>query len=142
MRVTEGRERQGLGDVDLSDLVGRAWYISATWVITGERKAGGVEGPRRPLFQGGLGAFEVGTRIESLRVAGGSRTGPAFTNPRAEHVAPSAEQVWTSGATWFLNRWLRVQANAIREVFSDPARSPRPGTPRLWSGALRMQLAI
>jgi phosphate-selective porin len=142
IRVTEGRERQGLGDSNLSDLIARSWYMSGTWVITGEKKAGGVKPPRRPLFQGGAGAFEVGTRMESVRFSSASREGPAFTNPRAEHVAPSGERVWTTGVTWFWNRWFRIQVNAIREEFDDPARSPAPGTRRFWSGVLRTQLAI
>jgi phosphate-selective porin OprO/OprP len=142
IRVTEGRERQGLGDVDLSDLIAQSWYVSGTWVITGEKKAGGVEPPRRPLFQGGAGAFEVGARMESVRFSSASREGPAFTNPRAEHVAPSGERVWTTGVTWFWNRWFRIQVNAIREVFDDPERSPAPGTRGFWSGVFRSQLVI
>ncbi len=141
IRVTEERARQGLGDVDLSDLVEQAWYVSGTWVLTGERKSGGVE-PRKSLLQGGAGAVEIGTRFESLRFSSASREGPAFDNPRADHVNPNQEQVWTTGVTWFMNRWLRIQGNAIRESFEDASRGPVADTPKFWSGVLRVQFVL
>jgi phosphate-selective porin len=42
IRNAEERLRQGLGGVDLSTLIAHSWYLSATWVLTGESKAGGI----------------------------------------------------------------------------------------------------
>jgi phosphate-selective porin OprO/OprP len=141
MRAIDERRGQGLGDVDLSDLVARGWYGSATWVITGERKGEGIR-PERPLFLGGIGAVEVGTRLEALSFGSRAHEGPAFRNPRAAHIAGNEERVWTTGVNWYPNRWVKVQGNAIRERIDDEARTPIPGRQRYWSGVLRLQIAI
>lgn len=141
IRVAEERVGQGLGDVDLSDYIGRSWYASVSWVITGEEKAGGVR-PRASLFQGGFGAIEVATRFEALRFGSASDEGPAFTNPRADHVAGNEARVWTTGVNWYPNRWVRLQGNAVREAFADAERTPVPGERTFWSGILRMQVVL
>jgi phosphate-selective porin len=141
IRVNEQRIGQGLGDADLSDYIGESWYVSATWVVTGEEKAGGVR-PRGALFRQGIGAVEIGGRLESLRFGSASRAGPAFTNPRADHVAPNEVRVWTTGVSWFVNRWVRFTGNAIREALSDAARAPIAGERIYWSGILRFQLVV
>jgi len=141
IRVAEERQGQGLGDIDLSDYIGRSWYVSAAWVITGEEKAGGVR-PQTSLFQNGFGAIEVATRFEALGFRSGSTEGPAFTNPRADHVAPTEARVWTAGVNWYPNRWVRLQGNAVREAFDDAGRTPVPGDSTFWSGVLRMQVVI
>jgi phosphate-selective porin OprO/OprP len=141
IRVVDERRGQGLGDVDLSDYIGRSWYASASWVVTGEEKAGGVR-PSRSLFAGGFGAVEVATRFESLKFDSGSHEGPAFTNPRADHVASNEARVWTSGVNWYLNRWVRVFGNGIRETFEDAARSPVPGEAAIWSLVMRLQVVL
>ena len=121
IRVAEARQGQGLGDIDLSDLIGRSWYVSATWMAAGSRKAG----------------LELGTRVERLSFASAEREGPAFLNPRAEHIAPQGAALWTGGATWFVNRWLRVQGNLVRESYgSGDTRA------RSWRALLRTQVAL
>jgi phosphate-selective porin len=141
MRATDERQGQGIGDVDLSDMVARAWYGSATWVITGERKAGGIR-PRRALFEGGFGAVELGTRLEQLTFGSIAHEGPAFRNPRAEHISENRERVWTTGVNWFPNRWTRIQVNAIREHILDELRTPVAGQQTYWSAIARLQLVL
>ena len=139
--VSEDRKGQGLGDVDLSALVGRSWYASGTWVVTGEKKAGGI-GPRRPLLQGGIGSIEIGSRVECATFDSASHGGPAFRNPRADHVLGNTERVWTTGASWYVNRWFKVQANGIRETFEDTQRTPVSGHTSFWSGVVRLQAVL
>ena len=141
MRSTDDRDGQGLGDVDLSDMIARGYYASATWVITGERKGGGIR-PSRPIFQGGIGAVEVGTRFEELSFGSASKEGPAFRNPRAEHIAENRDRVWTTGVTWYPNRWTKVQGNAIRERILDELRTPVAGSTTFWSTVIRLQVVI
>lgn len=141
IRAVEQRNGQGLGDVTLSDVIGESWYASATWILTGEDKDGNVR-PRRPLFDGGFGAVEIGSRIEELRFRSASREGPAFTNPRADRLAGTSARVWTSGVNWYLNRWIRIQGNAIRESFAAGGRSPVIGQRTFWSGVLRTQFVL
>ena len=66
----------------------------------------------------------------------------AFLNPRADHVAPIGKEAWTAGVNWHLNRWVKAQANAVREQLIDPlALLPLDATP-LWSAVVRFQVAM
>jgi phosphate-selective porin OprO/OprP len=139
--VSQDRTGQGLGDVDLSALIGRSWYASATWVVTGEKKGNGI-GPARPLLQGGIGSIEVGTRFERATFDSASSDGPAFRNPRADHVLGNTERVWTTGVNWYVNRWFKIQADGIRERFADAQRTPVFGHTSFWSGIVRLQVVL
>jgi phosphate-selective porin OprO/OprP len=141
MRAYEQRKEQGLGDVDLSDLITTGYYASATWLVTGEDKAG-FNRPRRSLFAGGFGALEFGARFEKLGFESAEKVGPAFRNPRAEHILENSDKVWTIGVNWFPNRWVRVTVNAIHEEFEDARRTPIPGTTEFWSGLGRLQIVF
>jgi phosphate-selective porin len=141
MQSREQRKRQGLGDVDLSDVIATGWYTAATWLLTGEDKED-FEDPRNPLFDGGIGAVEVAIRYERLGFESAEKLGPAFRNPRAEHILPNTDRVWTFGVNWFANRWVRATVNAVREEFDDVQRTPLPGTARFWSGIGRLQIVF
>lgn len=141
MRASEQRLGQGLGDTDLSDVLTTGWYAAATWLVTGEDKED-FNRPRRSLFQGGIGAVEVGARVEMLQFESEDKTGPAFRNPRAEHILGNSDRVWTVGVNWFPNRWVRVTVNGIREEFEDARRTPIPGTTEFWSALGRLQLVF
>ncbi len=141
MQAREERQGQGLGDEDLSDFITSGWYASATWLVTGEDKED-FDNPRRPLFDGGFGAIEVGARVEALRFESEDKTGPAFRNERAEHILGNRDRVVTLGVNWWPTRWTRVTVNAIREQFDDPPRTPEPGTTTFWSGVMRFQLVF
>ena len=141
MRAHEERRNQGLDDLDLSDMRTTGWYVSGTWLLTGEDKEG-FANPRRSLFDGGAGAIEIAARYETLRFESVDKSGPAFTNPRADHILPNSDDVVTIGVNWFLNRWVRVTINAIREEFDDATRTPVPGTTTFWSAVGRAQLAF
>jgi phosphate-selective porin len=141
MQMREQRRDQGIGDVDLSDLITRGWYAAATWLMTGEDKDG-FDSPARPFPNRGFGALELGVRYEALGFESADQTGPAFRNPRAEHVFANGDRVWTLGVSWFANRWTRVIANAMREKFADATRTPVPEKTNFWSGVLRLQLAF
>jgi phosphate-selective porin OprO/OprP len=141
LQSREDREEQGLGDRDLSDVVGTGFYTSGTWIVTGESKDDNVN-PRRPLSAGGVGAIELGTRYDQLRFASASQEGPAERNPRAEHILPNTDHVWTVGVNWYPERHVRVIVNAVRESFDDAARTPLPGETIFWSGVFRLQIVF
>ena len=90
----------------------------------------------------GAGAIEIAARYETLRFESVDKSGPAFTNPRADHILPNSDDVVTIGVNWFLNRWVRVTINAIREEFDDATRTPVPGTTTFLSAVGRAQLAF
>ena len=141
MQSREQRLMQSNRNQDLSDVIGTGWYAAATWFITGEDKSDSVT-PKRPLFRGGIGAIELGARYDQLTFESAGKTGTAFTNPRAEHLLPNTDRVWTFGANWMLNRWSRVIVNAIHESFEDELRTPASGTTKFWSGLLRLQVVF
>ena len=127
LRVEEQRLGQSLQDGDLSTLIGQSWYASATSLLVGRRNRQGVE---------------VAGRIEHVSFGSASHEGPAFSNPRADHLVSNGEHIWTGGATWYMTRWTKVQVNAIREVFSDPRRTPFIGHTSFLSAVMRLQMVL
>lgn len=140
-RANEQRKRQGLSDEDLSDFVTSAWYLSGTWALTGERKDNGIE-PRKPIFQGGFGALELGARYERIGFGSALKQGSPFINPRADPVSENAETVWTLGVNWYLNKWGKVVVNGVREGFQDSERTAVPGRTTNWAAVLRLQFVM
>jgi phosphate-selective porin OprO and OprP len=144
IRVTDERNGQGLGDVDLPDAIAQGWYVSGTWVLTGENKTGGgsVE-PRRDFPTEGLGAFELAGRFEEMRFGSAGTGGePPFANPRAANILPNRDRILTLGVNWYLNRFARVTVNGTRETLQDPLRTPQPGRTRFWGTVLRLQFVL
>lgn len=141
MRSREQRLGQSNRNQDLSDFIGTAWYTSATWILTGEDKDSDVT-PDEPLFQGGFGTVEIGARYDQLTFKSAGTDGPAFTNPRSEHLLPNSVRTLTFGANWLLNRWVKVVANGIRQSYDDVDRAPQIGTKDFWSGLLRLQVVF
>lgn len=144
LEVIDERKRQGLSDEDLPPAIARGWYVSGTWLVTGEPKNGNVE-PRRPFPHRGFGAIELAARVEQLLF--GSRraadpTEPFFANPRAANLVRNRVRAATVGVNWFLNRWVRLQLNGTREAFQDPERTPLPGRRQFWSWVLRLQAVL
>ena len=89
----------------------------------------------------GFKGLELATRIERLAFGSTAANEPALRNPRAAHLATIDEQAWTLGVNWTLNRWTKVQFNAIREQLHDAANGA-PAHGALWTRVLRLQLAM
>ncbi len=146
IRSTEAREGVGVGneqglDNNLPDIEGRGWYVTGSWVVTGERKDGGVK-PRRPFLQGGVGAVEVAGRFEVLRFASaGAPQEPPSDSRRAANILGNGDSVLTAGVNWYLNRWLKFQVNGIHETLDNAALGPVPGQSSFWTVVTRLQFA-
>ncbi len=141
MQSREQRLGQSNRNANLSDFVGTGWYVSGTWLVTGEDKDENVN-PRKPLFRGGVGAIELGVRYDVLGFGSANQEGTPFTNPRADPLLSNSDEVWTYGVSWMPNKWVRVLTNAIHETFEDAVRTPKPGTASFWSGLLRLQVVF
>jgi phosphate-selective porin OprO/OprP len=147
IRSREAREGLGVGneqglDPTLPEIEGRGWYVAGTWVLTGERKDGGVK-PRRPFLQGGAGAIEVAIRYEVLRFASaGAPQEPRSDSPRAANILGNADRAVTGGINWYLNRWMKLQLNGIRETLDDPSQGPVPGQSSFWTVVSRLQFVL
>jgi phosphate-selective porin OprO/OprP len=143
IRVSDERNGQGLGDVDLPDAIAQGWYLTGTWVLTGENKTGGSVNPSRPFPTEGMGAVEVAARIEELKFSSNGTGGePPFANPRAANILPNRDRILTLGVNWYLNPFVKVLANGTREDLLDPARTPIPGRTRFWGAVLRLQFVM
>jgi phosphate-selective porin OprO and OprP len=141
MRVETDRVGQSVEDTDLSPIVGEGWYVSGTYAITGEKKAD-VDRPKKPLFQGGFGAIEVGARIESLKFKSGTAGETGSRSPRAETILGNRDQATTLGVNWYLNRFFKIQANFIREKLDDPSQGPLPSKASFTTKAIRFQFSL
>src|SRR5262249_22319873 len=139
--VTDTRWNQSYRDTDLPDARYRAWYLSSTWTVTGENKQRPLR-PSNDLFDGGIGAVELAARIERIYSDSVGGTDIPFANPRAETILPSGNKALTLGINWSLNRFLKLQFNAIREQVEDPQRDPVPNGAAFWSNVVRVQLVL
>ncbi len=139
--VSDDRQQQGIGDNDLPDARARSWYVSGTWLLTGEAKSRPVK-PAGDFLHGGWGAFELAARYEGIRFdsAGGSDT--PFRNPRAETIMPAGERALTLGVNWTMNRFVKLQVNGIREHLDDSERNPIPNGAAFWSRVIRLQFVL
>lgn len=141
MQSREDRRGQGLGNTDLSDVVGTGWYVYGTWIVTGQDKDDNIS-MRRSVLRGGPGAIEVAARYEELAFGSASQDGPPLRNPRADHLMENRDRIWTAGVNWYVMPHVKVVANAIHESFTDAERTPRAGETSFWSGVLRMQVVF
>jgi phosphate-selective porin OprO and OprP len=140
IRVTEERRGQGIDNENLPDVVHGGWYLSGTWLITGEEKKGNID-PAKPLLQGGFGALEIAGRVEALTFESSSSSGPALPGPRAARILDTRDMAWTLGLNWYVNRFVRVQANAIREQ-REEGGSPVPALGGSWGRTFRVQFQL
>jgi phosphate-selective porin len=141
MRVSDDRRGQSQSGTDLPPFLARGWYVSGTWVVAGAASATRVDRPARPLFQGGFGSMQIAMRLEHLRLGGLPGTDLPSTSPRADVVLGNRETAMTIGATWHLNRWIRIEGNLIREAIGAATVVAMPHL-RVWSRLIRFQLAI
>lgn len=141
IRMETERRGESVEDTDLSPLVGQGWYVSGTYILTGEKKTR-MPRPKKPLLQGGFGAVEVGARIESLEFKSGSSSEQGSTSPRADTILGNRDQAVTLGVNWYVNRFIKVQANFIREKLDDPSQGPLPDQPSFNSRAFRLQFSF
>lgn len=142
IRVTDERRGQGVEDNDLSVFLSEGWYASGTWAVTGENKSQGLDTPRRPLHTGGPGAVELAVRLEKLSFGSEGRSGLPSMSPRTDFVLGNSDRAVTVGVNWYLNRWIKIQANVIREEIGDPPRGPFPDRKSFWSRLVRFQFTL
>jgi phosphate-selective porin len=140
MRVRDTRIGQGIEDEDLPNLVERAWYVSGTWLVTGEHKKDTIT-PARPFLNGGYGAIEVGARLERLSTGSGPNVNPVLYGPRSPYVVSTADLVWTTGVNWYVNKFFELSLNVIREDRTLPRSATLLSGP-VWSRTFRIEFGL
>lgn len=138
IRVRDTRRGEGTDDNDLPALYSTGGYVSATWVVTGEKKGDTVK-PKRPLSRRGFGAVEVAGRFERIDFGTGAE-GEASAGSRAAYLADQNARVVTLGVNWYLNRFVRLQVNAIHE--RRPDVDGVSGEQTSWSPVIRFQFGL
>ena len=142
IRVRDERLGQGLRGEDLPHLIGRGWYFTTGWVVTGEPTAGGVK-PKKDFVLGrGIGAIQILARYEQLRFGSSEHPGNPSRSSRAANVTSASERMATFGVNWYWNRFTRIQFNAMREVIEDILRVPINGVDTYWSRYVRVQFVL
>jgi len=124
----EGREqRRGQGPTfeDLPDVRGDGWSLTATWLVTGEKKTRTIR-PDHSLFAG-PGALEIAVRYEELRFDDVSNKGFESAGSRAANVRPAGLRAFTGGLTWWPSPFLRLMGDVVVERYDDALRAPEPG---------------
>jgi phosphate-selective porin OprO/OprP len=127
IRLTDERRGQSVDDGDLSPLVAQGWYVSGTYGFTRKRSR--------------YGRIEAAARYETLSF-GSEGLGEPSTSVRADSVLGNIDRVTTLGVNWHVNRWVKVQANLIREDIGRPSLGPLPERSSFWSRAFRLQLTL
>ncbi len=134
IRSMDTRRGQAIDDGDLSDLIYTGGYVSGLWHI--------VPGRGRRRGPSPVRALDIGARFDRLTFGSGNQDDEAFLNPRADHVATIGKNTWTLGVNWHLNRWMKVQANTIREQLVDPLSLLPLSAAPVWTTILRFQVAM
>lgn len=142
MHVNTERRGQSVSGADLSPLIGAGWYVSGTWLVTGEKKTAGGDAPTRPLLRGGAGAFELVARVEKLSFRSTGTGDIPSASPRADVVLSNSDRAATFGFNWFPFRGIKIQGNVIRETISEPEQGPLPAKPGFWSKVVRVQFTL
>ncbi|MGA8503161.1 MAG: porin [Candidatus Sulfotelmatobacter sp.] len=120
----------GLGFLSLPSIIAKAWDISATYLLTGEKQPeNGTPRVRNPTFgpdtpggKGrGLGAWGVGFRYMGIQA---DEPEANFLNYYTPGFVPGFNyhtDEFTFGVTWYPNYWVKYQVNLGVDQLKDPS---------------------
>jgi phosphate-selective porin len=120
----------GLGFLSLPSIIAKAWDVSATYMITGEKQPeNGTPRVRHPLFGPdtpggngrGMGAWGVGFRFMGVQA---NEPGANFLNYYTPGYVPTFDYhtfEYTAGLTWYPNYWVKYQVNLGIDQLKDPS---------------------
>jgi phosphate-selective porin len=120
----------GLGFLSLPSIIAKAWDISATYMLTGEKQPeNGTPRVERPTFgpdtpggKGrGWGAWGVAVRYTGVQ---GNEPGANFLNYYTPGFVPTFDyrtDEFTFGVNWFPNYWVKYSVNLGIDQLKDPS---------------------
>jgi len=119
-----------LGFVSLPGVVAKAGYVQATYLLTGEvRPENGqpkvkhpVLGPETAGLTRGTGAWELAFRYDRIQAKEPGIS--LLDNPLTPGFVPTFNvhtDEFTFGVNWYLNNWLKYQANFLVDRLKDPS---------------------
>jgi hypothetical protein len=119
-----------LGFLSLPTIRAKAWDLSATYLLTGEKRPeNGTPRVNRPLFgpdtpgaQGrGLGAFELAFRFTGIQA---NEPGASFVNNITDGYVPTFNDhtnEYTIGLNWYPNYWVKYVVNLGIDQLKQPS---------------------
>jgi len=120
----------GLGFLSLPSIIAKAYDISATYLLTGEKRPeNGTPRVNRPMFgpdtpggKGrGLGAWEVAFRVTGIHA---DEPGANFLNYYVPGFVPTYDfhtREYTMGLNWYPNYWVKYVVNLAIDQLKDPS---------------------
>jgi hypothetical protein len=129
LQLSDERRGQAITGDDLSNLIVRGGYVTGIVHVYGKHRQ---KGP----------SVDAAARFDRVSFGSANQTDDAFTNPRADHVAPLSQHTLTFGATFIVNRYLKVQGNVIREALIDPLGVRDLAAVAPWTGLVRLQFGL
>lgn len=133
VQVDSDRDGLGPGGTDLDEITARGWYVSATYLLTGEEKTLSAITPKQNFKpfgpNAGPGAWELGIRYaqldfdsdDPLDFADGNITnGITGGGTTAENRADAL----TIGVNWYLNRHVRLMFNWTNYWYDNDLGTP------------------
>jgi phosphate-selective porin len=121
----EERRGQSSTFTDLPVQVASGWSFTASWILTGEKKARTLE-PERSLPRG-PGLVELAARYEEIRFDdAGPDAGFEGAGDRARNIRPGGNRVIWGGVSWLPTPFMRLYADVLVERYLDPLLAPEP----------------
>jgi phosphate-selective porin len=130
-RQNVGSEQAGgLGFLSLPGITAKAWDVSTTYLLTGEKRPeNGTPRVNRPLFgpdtpggQGrGLGAWELAFRFTGIQA---NEPQAAFPNYYTQGLVPGFNDhtvEYTAGVNWYPNYWVKYVLNLGVDQLKQPS---------------------
>jgi phosphate-selective porin OprO/OprP len=130
--IESQEERKGIGNG--ADLFGRGWYVTTTYVLTGETKVPGqtvvpTQWAMPVGTERGWGAWELAARFAQLDFRANDPT-----------VKSNRVNALTLGVNWYLTPNVKWLVNFVQNWFSDENRSEIIGQEASWEFLTRLQL--
>ncbi len=120
----------GIGDLSLPGIIAKAWDISTTYLLTGEKRPeNGTPRVNHPLFgpdtpggKGrGFGAWELAFRFTGIQA---NEPGANFENYYTPGYVPTFDYhtfEYTAGLNWYINYWAKYVLNVSVDQLKDPS---------------------
>ncbi|MEW6358199.1 MAG: porin [Planctomycetota bacterium] len=132
LHVDEHRKNVNqFGRTSLGSVEHNGWYVTASYLLTGEKKTAKFTTPNKNFdpVKGGWGAWEIACRIEQLEEQSRDTLftytytdpfGGAVTEPH-KHVQDTA---FTLGVNWYLNPNVGIKFAWVHDIFGERLMAP------------------
>jgi phosphate-selective porin OprO and OprP len=120
----------GLGNITLPGIIGKAWDVGATYLLTGEKRPENgtprvghpLFGPDTPGGKGrGAGAWEATFRFTGIQANEPGANFESFYTPGYVPTFNDHTFEYTVGMNWYPNYWVKYQLNFNFDQLKEPS---------------------